>query len=216
MSGWLVDWPFCVIGLNHLMIDLQNPGYGNPTRIKGGRGLKFQETFEIEMHRVSGGDIDLVDHEGLKLKMTAKKNSLGPSRRDIAVSMCWKYSVVDGKLCQTTWWDWGGATIELLDDFSDGKGVRATATKDIIDLHCSKAPRTVWSRALDIPEGDPLRYAEAAEKLDDTPEIRNALYNLFGIRQRAMFQQGVDFREQLDNLKANVCHGKSPTDIAAG
>ncbi len=202
MPKWLPGWPFCVVGTNHLKPDTASVGFIPTKRSPGGTSLKFQETFEIVMKRT--GDIELADRAGLKINLSTKKNSLGPSRRDIGVNVYWQYQVVDGNMKQHTWWDWGGATVDLLLAYSDGKSAVAKSVREIVDLDPTRNSRVVASKTLGIPGSAPVPYAEAAERLDENQAVLQQLYNLFGIRQRREFQPSRDYRDQLEELRRSI------------
>jgi hypothetical protein len=192
----LAGWPFVLWGVNHLKpaVDART---GLPkANIAGGKSLKFQETYEIEMHRIK--DIKKVDIQGISLKMVMRKNSLGPSRLSINVDMLWWFDEAHDYI-QRTMFDWNAASIDLLLSF---EGSRANKLNEICDLHVAdKSKKLVWSNTLDIPKTDPLPYSHAGAILEDKPDVLKELYKVLHIREMISFQVGKDVREQLAEAK---------------
>lgn len=189
----LVNWPFLFIATNHLKPQKGPTGaidYHSP----GGYSIKFQETFEIRMQRIA--DIDSGDN-GVLIKFTTQKNSLGPGRKSIQAAFRWYFDEEEGK--QHSYWDWNAATIELLD-----KGLKTGALRsacmDIVDLRTKSAGgKRVWSKALDIPESDPVTYSHAGAMLEKRQDLIAALHRVLSVREYSVFKPGVDYGKQLSD-----------------
>lgn len=203
----IANWPFIIWGINHL-----KPGQDSAGRpknnISGGKSLKFQETYEIEMHRVK--DIKKVDIQGITLKLVMRKNSLGPSRLSINVDMLWWFDE-DHEYTQRTVFDWNAASIELLLSF---EGSRFNKLMEVCDIHVvDKSKKLIWSEALGVPRSSPVTFSEAGELLEDNPEILRRLYPLLHIREMQEFQPGVEYRKQLEEAKQKALEAGNDNSI---
>lgn len=191
----IAGWPFVLWGVNHM-----KPGQdaaGRPkANVAGGKSLKFQETYEIEMHRVK--DIKKVDIQGITLKLLMRKNSLGQSRLSIVVDMLWWHDE-DNDYIQRTVWDWNTATIDLLLSF---EGSRANKIQAACDLHViDKSKKIIWSDALGIPKTDPLTFNEAGQLLEQNVAVLNQLHKLLRVYEYQVFQPGVDYKKQIETAR---------------
>lgn len=194
-------YPFTVVGTNHLKPSTDMRGL--PTaNIPGGKAVKFMETYEIEMKRAPGGhDIDKLEYGGLRVKLTARKNSLGPSRKSITAELLWWYAPDEtGAMRQQTAWDWDTATVELLASFENAKGKKTifNQLRDITGVRiASKTQRTAYSDVLGIPKSDPQLYRVVGAALEQRPDVLAQVYQVLGVSQRRPFQPGVDYRTLL-------------------
>jgi RecA/RadA recombinase len=218
MPDRIREYPFSIIGTNHLKpaVDLRGFPVSN---IPGGKAVKFMETFEIEMKQSAHKDIDLLEYGGLRVDITCRKNSLGPSRKKIQAEMLWWYSEVDGVFRQQTAWDWDTATIEMLTAFENAKG-KATLHKrlmEICDIRIiSRGARKAWSRALGIPQDDPQEYRILGAALEGRPDLLTQIYQVLGITTRRPFQPGMDYQDLLATAReeAHVAVADLYQDIA--
>lgn len=200
----------------------------------GGKAPRFQMTTEIEMKRLNKGQ-EAYSHDKygeifyIPLSMLIRKNSLAP-HEFLNVKMGWYFDPDDidpltGEKRQKSFFDWHSATIELLMDCAkagtSGKGFsagRAGGIRDLIDLHGDSNRRLLWSKALEIGEKEKVNYFEAGQileaKIQAEPEFRNQLYELMGIRQRRMFQPGVDLREQIKEYHKDIVEADARASAA--
>jgi len=200
MPERIAKYPFTMAGTNHL-----KPGTdmrGLPTAaIPGGKAVKFMESFEIEMKKAYGSDIDKLEYGGLRLKLTARKNSLGPSRKSITAELLWWYEDIgNGEFKQQTAWDWDTATVEMLLSFENAKGKKTIYNRlmEICGLKiASKSQRTAYSTILNIPKSDPQLYRVVGAAIEQRPDILTQLYQVLGITVRRPFQPGVDYQDLL-------------------
>ena len=201
MPERIKHYPFTMAGTNHL-----KPGTdmrGLPTAaIPGGKAVKFMETYEVEMKRAHGGhDIDKLEYGGLRLKLTARKNSLGPSRKSITAELLWWYEDLgNGEFKQQTAWDWDTATVEMLLSFENAKGKKTIYNRlmEICGLKiASKSQRTAYSTILGIPKSDPQLYRVVGAAIEQRPDILTQLYQVLGVTARRPFQPGVDYQDLL-------------------
>ncbi len=195
MPQKLEGWPLAIVGVNHL-----KPGQdkqGRPTKnIPGGRSLKFQETYEIELTRIA--EINKKNFSGYTVKMFTKKNGLGADRKSIMVDIIRWYEKDprNGELKLRTIFNWEAASISLLLDFQKNKDLW-NEINQFLDLHPVRTKGLrVWSDALSIPSSSPVTYREAGQILEKHPKILEELYKLLCIRKRWEFQPGEDYRDQ--------------------
>lgn len=203
MPDRIREYPFSVVGTNHLKPGTDARGLPTST-VPGGKAVKFMESFEIEMRKAAQCDIDRLEYGGLRLKLIAKKNSLGPSRKSITAEMLWWYADDgDGTFRQQTAWDWDAATVELLMSFENVKGKKTIYKRlmDICDIQVSKSTRMAWSRTLGISKDDAQPYRVVGTALEQRPDLLSQMYQVLGITPRRPFQPGVDYRDLLETAK---------------
>jgi hypothetical protein len=205
-------FPFTLLGVNHMKPSKEKVGMfeKNVRNIRGGKGLRFFETTEIEMRRVTsttpGKEIDRVvdDEKGIELEISIHKNSLAPHER-IRVEMLWYTDYDDrdpaGHFRQKTFFDWYSSSIEILASLTKGEGKRAKRLREVIELTVDPDTRKVWSPTLGIAQKEKVRIREAGEilekKLHGDAAFRNALYAETGIRRRYLFRPELDYRDQV-------------------
>lgn len=200
MPKQISNWPFSIVGVHHLKPSTDQRGFP-VNRIGGGYAPRFHATTVIEMVRKK--DIDRVDEKGRLLGIKTTKNSLAP-HNEIEVEMLW-YTDFDDIDPITEmprpkiFFDWHGASIEILSELTNGKGKLAKSLNKIIDLETNDDRRTVSSSTLGISE--PCSYREAGGILEEHPDILRAIYPLVGIRTRHLFKIGIDFRTQQEDIK---------------
>lgn len=200
MPNQIRDYPFSVVSTNHLKpsTDFQ----GRPTaNIPGGKSVKFMETYEIEMKKAPSPDIDLVDYGGLRVKFTSRKNSLGPSRKQIIAELLWWNDVdpTDGMMKQQTAWDWDSASISLIMSFKKAKGKMKIYNniKDIVHIVVTnEGKRMAKCAQLNITE--PVHFREIGAALERRPELLSQIYPQLGIATYGTFEPGTDYREIQD------------------
>jgi hypothetical protein len=200
------EWPISFVAVNHL-----KPSKGPTGAIErnkaGGRGISFQETFELELKRARVSKVNLVDPDddgfqigGNNLRVICRKNSLGETHREIPVSILWKHQRchVTDQMRQFSKWDWASSTVDFLDAFDAGK--RRDMIRDIVDLHKATGGRW-WSKSLGVPKDDPIPKSEIGDLIDKNEALKAPLRDLFGIKTRKKFEVGVDYLAQLEVLK---------------
>jgi len=212
----LAGWPFSLVAVNHLKPSQTSQGITVRNKA-GGRGLSFQETFEIELSRSNRGfKIDNVKVKGRRLLLTVYKNSMGPDRISIPVDVVWWHEEVFDvqeerrTVRQRTVWDWHSATIHWL---MRQEGVFGKAVKEIVDLTACKNNTKVYSRALGISPKSPEDFATAGAMLTGNTEVLEALRDLFCIQRIKAFEPGVDFDQQMRLLKTEL--GRGPAEKKA-
>lgn len=197
MPHRIQDYPFSVIGTNHLKPGIAAGGIPTST-VPGGKSVKFHETFEIEMSKAWGADINRLDYGGLRCKFVCRKNSIGPSRMAIVAEFLWWYEDDgNGGMRQQASWDWDTASIEMLLSFATipGKKTIYDRLQEVCDVRiANKSNRTAWSRTLAIPESDPQPYRVLGAALERRPDVLWPIYRTLGIMPRRPFQPGLDYR----------------------
>lgn len=212
----LANYPFSLVGINHMKprqvpVAPNSPAMKMERNISGGFALKFHDTAEIQMTRLSnpapGKELNrIADNEkGIELRISVFKNSMAPHEK-IDVDMMWYTDYEDrdplGHYRQKTFFDWDAAAIEILAALTTGDGKQAKRLRAIIDLELEKDTRKVWCSALGIAQKSKVRYREAGKilehKLANDEQFRNSLYAECGIRRRFLFRPDLDFREQIE------------------
>jgi len=202
MPKWLQNFPFTIIGTNHLKVG--QDAMGRPTTTSpGGSSVKFMETYEIQMKKAHNPDIDKVEYGGLRVNLKTSKNSLGPSRKQIVAELLWwREEGPDGMIRQATQWDWYTASVDLLLAFNeDRSGFNVTGKKTIYKrlmeichiVVTNKARREAKCKILGINE--PVEFREIGLELEKHPEILAELYPVLGIAERAAFGPGLDYQQ---------------------
>ncbi len=191
----IAKWPFILWGINHLKPGTDQQGRPKNS-IAGGKSLKFQETYEIEMKRIK--DIKKVGVNGITLKLLMRKNSLGQSRLSIDADMLW-WLDEENDYVQRTVWDWNAATIELLLSF---EGSRANKICDVCGIKLvDKSKKLVCSEVLGVPRSDPVSFSKAGELIENNPEVIKGLHQLLSVHEHLVFRPGVDYGIQLEEAK---------------
>ena len=200
MPDWLQNYPFSIIGTNHLKVGQDQLGR-TTYNVPGGASVKFMETFEIQMMRTHSPDIDLLEYGGIRVRLKTEKNSLGPSRKQIVAELLWWQEDIDGSLRQMTRWDWYTSSVELLLAFNEtrtdfGIKSRKTVFKRLMDIcHIvvtNKSRREAKCRDLGFDE--PVSFREIGIALEQRPDILEAMYPLLGITSRALFEPGLSYQ----------------------
>lgn len=103
---------------------------------------------------------------------------------------------------QRTMWNWDGATIDLLLEIQSKDRTRWKKIEEVLDLNPERGKSNmIWSKALGISREDKVGFSKAGRMLEQRPDILNRLHALLGIRERNVFEPGVDFREQIERAK---------------
>lgn len=212
VAAQLEQYPFTIVCTNHLkpgQDDMGRPTYAVP----GGKSVRFMETYEIMMSKTGSADIDLRDYGGIRVRLRAEKNSLGPSRKQIVAELLWWLREdADGVMRQHTEWDWHTASIMLLLSFNEtsgrqnGFGVRGK--KDLFDslqdichiVVTDGSHRQAKCKDLGITE--PVSYHELGLALERHPDILAAMYPLLGIARRREYQAGMNYRQMRQSMAA--------------
>lgn len=216
LPTYLIDWPFTVIGIQHLK-KTNDPRTGAVIRNKpGGKAIAFMETFEFEMSRIR--DIQKIDEGGVNLRMQTRKNSLGPGRIsiDVVFRWWWEDDPATGLRIQKHVFDWDDASMALLVQQAKDKKTVWKRINEIVDLHPQLSKRRVWSRELGIPEDSPASFADAYRVIEyERPDILVELYKVLGIRQRRAFEFGQDYVKMVESegpmggIPAPTMYGKA-------
>lgn len=198
------EWPMCLVATNHLKPKKSEHGPQMERHKAGGATPDFQETFEIEMSVAGNSRISLVDEEafeigGKKLILACKKNSLGETDRKIQAEVRWVHreDPETGEYRQQTKWDWPAATVHLLASFD--KGHKQERIKEIVEFGGNG--NKWYSKTFGIPSADPVSAHDLGVLIEGDLKIKQALRRLFGIKERKIFQPGVDYLKQLNELR---------------
>lgn len=200
MPSRIENYPFTICGTNHLKPSTDFMGRPTST-VPGGKSIKFMETYEIEMERIA--DINKLEYGGIRVRLLAKKNSLGPSRKQIAADMLWWNSYVGDTVRQQTAWDWDTASVDLLLSFAEstekdksGKKTLYNHLRDIVRIDVTqRGQRLATCPTLGFNE--PVEYRRIGAALERRPDLLEQIYGLLGIQRRLAFQPGLDYRDML-------------------
>lgn len=196
-------WPFAILAVNHLKPMTNAQGLTERHKA-GGRGLSFQETFEIELKRHAQYRQDRATKCGRRIVLEVYKNALGTDRLAIPVDIFWwtedvvneETGVVETR--QRTQFCWHTTTVKLLMN-SENKNVR-----QVVNFVPVRNRTAVACRELGISAESPLSLEEAGEVLMQSADIVRELRRILGIKERKIFQPGVDYDKQLQAAKAEV------------
>lgn len=208
MPERLQNYPFSVVGTNHLKPGTDARGFPTSTS-PGGKSVKFMETFEIEMAHTADKDIDRLDYGGLRVRMIARKNGFGPSRKQIQAELLWWHAPDhEGMMRQQTGWDWDSASIELLVSFEIANGKKTIFNKlqEICDIRVvRKGSKEAYSKTLGLgTKENPVHYRELGAALENRPDLLTPIYHVLGVAQTKVFQPGVDYRVTLEAARAEA------------
>jgi len=206
------NWPFSMIGINHQRNNKESCGkFERVVRhVTGGAALKFFETTEIEMQRLSGTapgkevHIAETEEKGIELLISIHKNSLAPHEK-VKVKMLWYTDREDrdpaGHYRQKTYFDWYTASIDILLEILREKDQQAKHLREVLDLNWDPDTKKVYAPELGIPQKAKVRPRVAGgileQKLYEDAAFRDALYAETGIRRRFLFRPELDYREQI-------------------
>jgi len=202
MPSRIENYPFTICGTNHLKPSTDFMGRPTST-VPGGKSIKFMETFEIEMARAPSPDINRLEYGGIRVRLLAKKNSLGPSRKQIAADMLWWRNYVGDTVRQHTAWDWDTASVDLLLSFAEstekdkaGKKTLYNHLRDVVRIDVTnRGSRMATAPSLGFTE--PVEFRRIGAALERRPDLLEQLYGLLGIQRRLAFQPGLDYRDLL-------------------
>lgn len=236
----LSGYPISFMAVSHLREKPIPHSFKKERITTGGAAPKFQMTTEIEMQRTKDDEShrshpEFGEIHSISLKLIVRKNSLA-GHEFINTEMVWYKDPYDldprtRERRQKSYFDWATASIELLIDCSAagdaGKGFsggRARQVRELIDIHKDSDKRKMWSKTLGIGKDDQLSYFEAGQvlerKIQADSEFRHQLYELLGIRQRRLFEPGVEYLQQIekhhnDITSAAIAHSARISEAAA-
>jgi hypothetical protein len=184
-------WPVSFIGVNHLKENKAPNGAINRS-VPGGASIKFASTFMFRLSKKD--DIETLDESGRIIEIATEKNSLSPGNHPkLKVRMVWTMDKDTGE--QNTVWDWHDASIELLTSFE------ATRKKRIMEIvqieNVDKARRTADCSSLGLKK---VSWSELGQAIMQDSEIVAGLDSFLAVRKRHVFELGVPYNEQLQNV----------------
>lgn len=196
----MVHWPFCLILINHMKEAKNEQGFKERKKA-GGHQITFQEGLEIES-KVVKTNIVSAEFSGVGTELRCYKNSFGQGNRRIQTRMLWRRDVDEetGEQRQKTWFDWGWATINLLNTVESSK---FTKLKKELGLHLSITNSSMvenkcWSSNLGMKKEDAASWAEVGERINQTPELLDKWRTALEI-ERIPYLRG-DFGNQVNSL----------------
>lgn len=219
----LTNWPFTLVGINHLKMGTDDNGL--PVRnVPGGGAIKFQKSIEIEIGKM-GRVEEKSGYKEAKLVMQTFKNSYGQERikMHVKLRLWYQNDAPEGEepiYRLHGMFMWHTAVIDLL---FHGQGMsKATQTrlapqiKEIVDIH-EKAGGTrgklYWSNALGVPSSDAIEPEQLGYLIEQNSAMLSALYDVLNIQRRPFFKPGVDYMQQREEY-AHVAAQAEAAEIA--
>lgn len=182
----------CFIGINHLKVGMDGMGNQFPV-IPGGDQQKYESSLTLEMRR--GKNPDLMIRENIyrkHLTIIAAKNCFGGEGRSINVDMYWKTEPEHGNR-QVTWFDWYGASVDMLTSLE--MGIRKQVL-DIVDIQKVQNRGLFWSDTLGIPQDDPQPGWTVGSVLEGRLDLLPAIYALLHIKPQPFFMPGILYAKE--------------------
>jgi hypothetical protein len=196
-----------VAGTNHLKP--KQDGHGNEvSHSPGGKSLKFMESVEIQMKRLS--KYKEASKSGVWLWIETMKNSIGERLKSARVAMVWDWryheDVDDWR--QHVYFDWHTATLDMLLQFEADKDSKKTwhAINDIVDINSATQGR-YWSTRLGISREHPVRRHEFGKALDYDRGVCRELFPILGITRRPVFRPGERLEDTIKMASAKADAG---------
>jgi hypothetical protein len=219
----LTNWPFTMVGVNHLKMGTDDNGL--PVRnVPGGGAIKFQKAAEIEIGKI-GRVEEKSGYKEARLIMQTYKNSYGAERikTQVKLRLWYQNDAPEGdepihRLHGMFMWH--TATVDLL---FQGLGMTKTTQartlpkiKEVIDIH-EKAGGTrgklYWSDRLGIASADAIEPELFGYMIEQNHELLAQLYAVLNIQRRPFFQAGVDYMKQRDEY-AHVALQAEAAEVA--
>ena len=168
--------PYCLIYINHLSDDPNSPIQG-AKRKPGGTGQDYHAVIDLWFSVVKGTPTEKLTR-GFKerlLKITAAKNSIGTSKRNIEIPYRWSNNPVTGEFIKC-WFDWDAATAMLLADDSPS-GIK-NRLKPIINVTCNSNKYSCKDLGLVA-----VTDTEMGEAIRNNVELRERISDALGINR---------------------------------
>lgn len=181
------DFPFMFMATNHLKPGTDSMGRPKNTT-PGGKSMKFCESAELEM--VKFGDLNTEHEQGLQVKLTARKNSLGASRKTIMVNLLW-HTTPDGS--QYSAWDWHHASIALILSFEEVRWRRNELYEACGIRVADQKKKTAYSDILGVSKDNAVPFRQLSGILETRQDILNKLYAIMGILPCKAYEAGQDY-----------------------
>lgn len=207
ISGRISDWPWSLIYINHLKPQKDAQTHSVQRNIAGGKGAKFQQSFELEVKKI--GKVKTNAYDGLKLQLRPWKNSLGDDRRQAVVEVHCTWGPMyaddpDSDWRQHTKFLWDRSDISLLEGGQTGLPPQhAARVREIINIQPLTGGR-VACKALGITRDSPLSRDEAGQALKENAQVMSDLRKALGIAVYREFESGQDYRLQRGAIKKEI------------
>jgi hypothetical protein len=204
----LADMPMTFLYTNHLKPQTNQKTGHKDDHAPGGYAVEFQGTLILKTTVVKR-KISTAHFVGRGIDIKVIKNSIGETDRSFQTRLLWwneSYNNEAGQECrrQRTSWDWGWSTVKFLSELTGDVKARVS---EIVDLHIGQtgdATCNVWSKALDIKQGQPFSWTRAGEMIQNDPDMLARLRLALDINVGTIFNPGEDYREQQKRLKKGL------------
>jgi hypothetical protein len=198
----LHGWPFLLLCVNHLKVNSSDQGMAKKSR-SGGQTIDFQGAFEIEVTRT--GTQQNAQSSMNKLLLRVEKNSYGPDKRKIGVNVIWWDEDGDidpetGKPLrrQRTEFDWNSSTVRMILEGEGAMWSEARKLTGLVQVNVAQSK----SKLLNVKEPAPNRIL--GQRIHQNQDLMRELRRLLGIRTRCAFRLGVDYDEQVRDLRKRL------------
>lgn len=219
----LTNWPFTLIGVNHLKMGTDDNGL--PVRnVPGGGALKFQKAIEIDIGKI-GKVEDKSGYKEARLVMQTYKNTYGAERIKVHVKLRLWYQNDAPKGEEPIYrlhgaFQWHTATVDILfTGLGMSKLMQARLIpqiKEIIDIH-EKAGgirgKLYWSNRLNVSSAEALEPELFGALIEQDTVLLGELYPILNIQRRPFFQPGVNYMRQREAY-AHVVQQAEAAEIA--
>ncbi|MEM4153183.1 MAG: hypothetical protein QXK80_03685 [Candidatus Pacearchaeota archaeon] len=227
----ILNFPYSVVLVNQLKFG--NTPQGFPIRrIAGGAVIKFQESIEIQIDKVSSnnpdklqrkkakkksplsGETEIFDIYFVELKLSVYKNSTAPVST-IYVTKEW-YTDYTFPICgetgksypQITRFNWDEALIDIFMEILSQRTVGAAKLKKLIDIESTHDNKFYYSHAIGITSSDAITKEELGIKLNEfinsNEELKSEVLAALNIRRRPLFYAGTDYNELMQSILGKI------------
>jgi len=200
---WIDEWPFALVLNNHLKIGKDDTGR-EVKRTAGGVGVNFQESWELEPSVVKS-KIGSADWDGVQIRIRCRKNSMGPTHRQIETRMLWweEENKETGEWEQITVWDWDWATIKMLSTLKSRPAARLKdAGFHLQTPKVSDVENTAWSSNLGMKAKDAKPWQEVGRMIREDDQLMETLRTCLSIKRRPLLDG--DYLDQLESLRKDL------------
>lgn len=196
--------PLVMIGTLHLKPRKDDMG-NNVWHTPGGEMVRFNETFRIRVKK--DRKLAWKGTKGRMISLSTLKNASGEDDLRVVTRLLWKYKEyeipgarVQGKR-QIAMWDWGWATTNLINSLTtDPKshfGDELRKAMHLSILASGEATNKAWSKTLGVTKDKPVSWAQMGKLIQADTGLMNELRRALNIYPIPMFDQRVDYRDQL-------------------
>lgn len=193
-STLLAGQPLSFVGTSHIYLENNRmPNLPPKIVVSGGKKLLYMSAITILMRYVK--KLDSTTRKGHVVNFSLIKNTLSGTRHfaNFDASLYWEHDQENNR--QRTWWDWDGATVELLADRNlfpatkNETGKRLVAVCNIQSL----AGGLYYCPQLGVKEGQAMPASDLGALLAKNEEVKQAVREALHIHCHPQFQSFVKY-----------------------